>query len=184
MSLQPTIALALTSNPMAFGDEEMTGTGCVQCLLLTALGLLIGCDAQAPATGLGSPSTEARGSDSASLSLDPVDLEKLSSWESTSQASAKLTESLADIMSEVTDPESANAAIPKLRALAPKFAAISRAEKTFGEPSEEDRKLVLRNLASVHRKFDKFYSSLMEQDELKAIVGQAIDDAYVGNVIE
>ena len=91
---------------------------------------------------------------------------------------------LAGIMSEISDRESASAAIPKLQELAPKFAAVNRAEKAFGDPSAEDQSLVLKNLAEAHRKFDEFYIPIIENEEIKAIVGQAIDDAYVGNVAE
>ncbi len=119
-----------------------------------------------------------------SINLEPAELEKLASWDATSKASAQLTEMLADIMSDIKDEESANAAIPKLKKLAPKIAGVNRAEKSIGDPSKGGQKLVLKNLADAHKKFDESYVPLMKNEELKAIVSQAIDDAYVGNVTE
>lgn len=152
-------------------------------LTLVSCALLAGCDQgqnakSASSDGGGTASAEAP------ISLEPADLEKLSSWAETSKANAKLTKKLADIMADVKDEASAEAAIAKLKDLAPKFAAVDRAEDTFGEPSKDDRTLVLKNLASANKAFDQSYSKLIENEELKAIVGQAIDDAYVGNVTE
>ena len=149
--------------------------------MLIICGLLAGCQqadtAQTGDTSSTTPAVE-------TISLEPSDLEKLGSWDETSKASAKLTEKLADIMASVKDKESADAAIGQLKDLAHQFAAVNRAKKTFGEPSKEDQTLVLKNLAEAHKKFDAAYTPLMQNEELKAIVSQAIDDAYVGNVTE
>ncbi|MEL6106961.1 MAG: hypothetical protein AAFU85_13025 [Planctomycetota bacterium] len=154
-----------------------------QLLTLLLCGLLAGCaetDSTSTVTSVDASSSK----NSPAIDLNPATLEKLSSWDETSRASAELTKQLAAIMAEIQDTESASAAIEKLRDLAPKFAAVNRAEKAFGEPSKEDRTLVLKNLADAHKAFDAAYSPLIENEELKAIVGQAIDDAYVGNVTE
>ena len=152
------------------------------CLLLTLCGLLSGCDSGASSQVDAAPQVDETASKT--LSLAPADLEKLSSWKETSIANAKLTEMLAEIMSEITDQQSAEASIEKLRQLAPKFAAINRAEKAFGDPTSEDRKLVMKNLAAANEKFNSSYTPLMQNEQLKAIVSDAIDDAYVGNVTE
>lgn len=149
---------------------------------LLLCGLLAGC--AEPDSSTADSDVETPSNEPATIDLDPSSLEKLASWDETSRASAELTKRLAKIMSEVKDAESASASIEKLRALAPKFAAVNRAEKAFGEPSKEDRTLVLKNLAEAHKAFDAAYTPLIENEELKAIVGQAIDDAYVGNVTE
>ena len=87
---------------------------------------------------------------------------------------------LADIMSEIKDTDSAKAAIEKLDALAPKFAAVAKAEKALGEPSEDQRKLVLKNLAEANKLFNKYFTPIVENQELNDIVGDAIDRAYLG----
>lgn len=145
-------------------------------LLLLSSGLLLGCGQQNETRTGGSVAVEN------SISVDPADLEKLADWQATSLANARLTEMLADVMAEIKDRASAEAAVSKLKDLAPKFAAINRAEKALGEPSKDDRKLVLANLAAAHKKFDAAYTPLMDNEELKVIVSQAINDAYVGNV--
>lgn len=152
-------------------------------LTLTFCCLLVGCssdDSGVSVTGVSTNSLE--GATEPAIDLDPSALEKLASWDATSKASAVLTVQLADIMAEVKDADSASAAIPKLRELAPKFAAVNRAEQAMGEPTKEDRTLVLKNLADAHEQFDASYSPLSDNEELMAIVGNAIDDAYVGNV--
>ena len=156
----------------------------ITCLFLLACGLFVGCDSSKTPSADNGASSEDAAAVAASISLNPSDLEKLASWEETSKANAKLTEMLAEIMAGIQDKESAEAAIAKLRDLAPKFAAVNRAEKAFGDPSKEDQTLVLKNLAEAHKKFDSAYTPLMKKEDLKAIVSQAIDDAYVGKVTE
>ena len=153
-------------------------------MTLLCLAALIGCDTPDSTTSTVNVNTVQNEAVEPGIDLDPQSLEKLASWDATSKASAELTIQLADIMAEVQDEESATAAIAQLRELAPKFAAVNRAEKAMGEPSKEDRTLVLKNLAEAHKKFDASYTPLVENEKLKAIVGQAIDDAYVGNVTE
>ncbi|MEM1225530.1 MAG: hypothetical protein AAGJ40_07520 [Planctomycetota bacterium] len=158
-------------------------------VMLTAISFAIGCSQDHSVTSPTRVATvmtdlDASVPTSGAIILEPAELEKLSDWDATSKATAMLTESLATIMSDIHDPESAAAAIPKLRQLAPKFAAIQRAENTFGTPSAEDQALVWKNLGEANRLFDQHYVPLTENDELRAIVGQAIDDAYVGEITE
>lgn len=159
------------------------------CLILMSCFVASGCgnsDSTTQTNGTSENSNNVANSDatSESISLNVADLEKLDSWDATSKASAKLTEMLAEITAGIKDEETAKAAIPKLQELAPKFAAVSRAEKAFGEPSKEDRIVVFENLADANKKFDQAYTAISEKDDLMALAGQAIDDAYVGNVTE
>ncbi|MEO1525228.1 MAG: hypothetical protein AAFX06_07310 [Planctomycetota bacterium] len=158
-------------------------------LTLTLLCLLMGCEGtDSPTAEIGLDEVQEVGGSQREatipINLDPDSLEKLSSWDDTSRASAELTRLLADIMSDIKDADSATAAIPKLKELAPKFAAVNRAEKAMGDPSKEDRTLVLKNLFEANQQFDAAYTPIVENEKLKEIVGEAIDDAYVGNVTE
>ena len=114
------------------------------------------------------------------ISLDVSSLETLDSWEETGRANAKLTERLAEIMAGIEDESTAQAAIPQFQALAPKFAAVLRAEHAMGKPDADDQRTVLKIVHEANQSFDTAYIALKERPELFQMVEEALDKAYTG----
>ena len=114
------------------------------------------------------------------ITLEVSTLEMLDSWEETGRANAQLTEMLVEIMADIHDEDTAKAAIPKFQALAPKFAAVLRAEHAMGAPSAEDQTTVLRIVHEANQRFDTAYENLKSRPELFAMVEGSLDKAYTG----
>lgn len=150
----------------------------VLCLMVFVVGC--GSEKKEKANGAGNASAKGENSEK-QISLEVADLEKLKTWEDFGKANASLTGKLVDVMDSVQDKASAEAAIASFKELAPKFAAVNRAEKAAGEPSKDDRKMVLEILAAANKRFNESYEKLSANEELFSIVSEALDKAYVGD---
>lgn len=116
----------------------------------------------------------------ATVSLEIADLEKVDSWELQAKSHAKLTEVMVDVMNGITDKTSAEASIDKFKKLAAQFAALARAELRLGKATADVRKEAMKIIDPANGKFNVAYHKLSGNDELFAIVKDALDKAYVG----
>lgn len=128
----------------------------------------------------GGSAAKENGNQETPVSLKIEDLEKVDSWDKQARAHGMLTEKMAEVMSGITDRESAEASIEKFRQLASQFAALNRAEDTLGDATAEVKTAVMKIVGPANEKFDAAYTKLKENEELFEMVEEALDKAYVG----
>ena len=152
-----------------------------------AVGLMfLGCSdgSQDPPANAKSEIKQTRNDPSRQINLEPSDLEKLATWDDLSQASAIVITQLTDVMAEIKDADSAKAAVPKLKALARKTAALAKVQESLAEPAPEELAVLRKNLAVAESRFAELSESLAEDPEIDAIVGDLIFEVYTGHSMD
>lgn len=112
---------------------------------------------------------------SASDSLSPESIAKISTHEEAAEAADGLMGKMIPILESVTDEASAKAAAEKLEAHAPAFEAMDATMKRLGEPSEEQMKAFEEKYKNPE-KFAQVMFSFMAKPELMEILSEAMPD--------